>query len=64
MDEKIQNEFGRRLLGVGCKTTSEAVRGEMSLKARRDVCLLKFWGKIIKTKMAYFGEFTKTESSH
>ena len=41
------------MLGVGSKTTSEAVRGEVGwlpLKARRDILRLKFWGKLVNSK--------------
>ena len=42
---------GRRLLGVGGKTTGEAVRGELgwwSLQGRRDLCRLRFFGKLAR----------------
>ena len=48
--ETAQNLMGTNLLGVSSKTTLEAVRGELgwwTMKARRDVCILRFWGKII-----------------
>ena len=49
--ERIQLEAGRRLLGVGGKTTGEAVRGELgwwSLQGRRDLCRLRFFGKLAR----------------
>ena len=49
--ERIQLEAGRKLLGVGGKTTGEAVRGELgwwSMRGRRDLCRLRFFGKIAR----------------
>jgi hypothetical protein len=49
--ERIQLEAGRKLLGVGGRTTGEAVRGELgwwTLQGRRDLCRLRFFGKIAR----------------
>jgi hypothetical protein len=49
--ERVQSEAGRKLLGVGGKTTGEAVRGELgwwSMRGRRDLCRLRFFGKIAR----------------
>ena len=49
--EQIQYTVGRTLLGLYRHTTREVVRGElgwMTMQARREIKLLKFWGKILK----------------
>ena len=48
--ECAQTLLGRNLLGVSCMTATDAVRGELgwwTMKARRDMCILRFWGKIV-----------------
>ena len=48
--DRIQNAVGRALLGL-CRCTSvEVARGELgwlTMKARRDIKILKYWGKIV-----------------
>jgi len=47
--EQIQQEMGRKLLGMGSKA-DEAIRGDLgwwSMQARRDFARLKFWRKIV-----------------
>jgi len=49
--EQLQTEAGRRILGVMGKTANDVVRGEMgwwTLKSRRDLRRLKFWGRIVR----------------
>lgn len=49
--EQLQTEAGRRILGVLEKTANDVVRGEMgwwTLKSRRDLRRLKFWGRIVR----------------
>jgi hypothetical protein len=51
--EKIQMQMGRRILGCSSTTSNAAVRGDLgwqSLKARRDMLRLTYWGKIINMK--------------
>ena len=53
--ERAQLEVGRRILGVSIKTASEAIRGELglwSMSARRDLALLRWWGKLVKMDSA------------
>ena len=48
--EYIQNEVGRRILGVIKSCSTLAVRGELgwwTLNARRELLMLRFWGKIV-----------------
>ena len=48
--EGIQMQMGRRILGCRAKTTNAAVKGEMgwqSLKARRDMLRMTYWGKVV-----------------
>lgn len=48
--ERVQREFGRRILRSNGKTTNEAVLGELGwwrLQTRRDYCKLKYWIKIL-----------------
>jgi hypothetical protein len=44
--ERFQLEMGRLILGVGPKTTSDFVRGELGLWmiARRKFAILRWWG--------------------
>lgn len=45
--EQIQEVVGRTLLGLSSKAAGEVARGELgwiSMKARRDLKMLKFWG--------------------
>ena len=47
----IQNTVGRTLLGLSSKTAMEVARGELgwiSMKARRELKLLRYWGKLLK----------------
>ena len=49
--EQIQNTVGRTLLGLSSKTAMEVARGELgwiSMKARRELKLLRYWGKLLK----------------
>jgi len=49
--EKIQNTAGRTLLGLYRTTAVEVARGELgwlSLRARREIRQLRYWGKIVK----------------
>ena len=51
--EYIQNEVGRKILGVIKSCSTLAVRGELgwwTLKARRDLVMLRFWGKIVNKR--------------
>ena len=46
--EVIQQRVGKMLLGVSKMTAKEVVRGElgwMSLSARREIKVLKYWGR-------------------
>ena len=48
--EGIQMQMGRRILGCRSKTTNAAVRGELgwqTLKARRDMLRMTYWGKLV-----------------
>ena len=48
--EVIQQRVGKMLLGVSKMTAKEVVRGElgwMSLSARREIKVLKYWGRIL-----------------
>ena len=50
--EGLQNEMGRRVLGVSRLTTKEVIQGELglqSVKSRRSFLRIKFWIKILKT---------------
>ena len=57
--ERLQIEFGRKILGVGCSFPSAVVRGELgwwSLRGRSQLALLRWWGKVIKmdhTRLCY-----------
>jgi hypothetical protein len=49
--EKIQNAAGRMLLGLYRATAVEVARGELgwlSLRARREIRQLRYWGKLVK----------------
>jgi len=49
--ELIQNEVGRRILAVSKSCANVAVRGELgwwTLLARRELLMLRFWGKIVR----------------
>jgi hypothetical protein len=49
--DKIQNAAGRTLLGLYRSTAVEVARGELgwlSLRARRDIKQLRYWGKLVK----------------
>ena len=49
--DRIQNKVGRTLLGLFQSTAVEVARGELgwlSLKARRDIKQLKYWGRLLK----------------
>ena len=51
--EFVQNEVGRQILGVSKSCATAAVRGEpgwWTLKARRELIMLKYWGKILKSE--------------
>ena len=51
--EKIQREMARRILGCSSKTACEVLLGELgwwTMKGRRDMLRLRFWGKIIMMK--------------
>ena len=51
--ELIQNEVGRRLLGANLKTATDVIRGELgwwSMKSRRDLIKLRFWGRICRLR--------------
>src|SRR6185437_2546957 len=48
--ERIQNLAGRTLLGLPKTTAVEVIRGDLgwlSMKARRDLKLLKYWGRLL-----------------
>ena len=48
--DQIQMQMGRRILGCHPKTANAAVKGELgwqSLKARRDMLRLRYWGKLV-----------------
>jgi hypothetical protein len=48
--DRIQNLAGRTLLGLHKNTAVEAIRGDLgwpSMKARRDLKMLKYWGKLL-----------------
>ncbi len=50
--ESFQNSMGRNLLGVSCMMASDVVRGELGwwpMKARRDLCILRYWARIISS---------------
>lgn len=49
--DRIQNAAGRTLLGLYKSTSVEVARGELgwlSLRARREIRLLSYWGKLVK----------------
>ena len=49
--EQVQNKVGRTLLGLSNSTAGEVARGELgwlSLKARRELKQLIYWGKVLK----------------
>ena len=48
--ERVQLQMGRLILGARPKTASDAIRGELGLwtmAARRDLALLRWWGKVV-----------------
>ncbi len=48
--DQIQMQMSRRILGCDPKTANAAVKGELgwqSLKARRDMLRLRYWGKLV-----------------
>jgi hypothetical protein len=48
--ERIQNLAGRTLLGLSKTTAVEVIRGDLgwlSMKARRDLKMLKYWGRLL-----------------
>src|SRR4051812_39255850 len=48
--EAVQREMGKMILRCSSKMANEVVLGELgwwTLKARRDLLRLKFWGKIV-----------------
>jgi len=48
--EEVQNAVGKKLLSVSTMTANEIVRGELgwsTLKARRDIRMLKYWGRLL-----------------
>ena len=48
--EAVQRDVGRRILGCGASVVNEAVEGELGwlpLQARREVALLRLWGRIM-----------------
>src|SRR6185437_11594328 len=48
--EKLQMEMGRRILRCSSKTTLAAIQGDLglwSLRARRDLKKLVYWGKVV-----------------
>lgn len=48
--EYIQHEMGRRILNCGFKTPVAAMMGDLgwcSLRARRDIMRLNYWGKLV-----------------
>ena len=51
--ERIQLSMAKRILGAQAKTTDAAVRGELgwwTLKGRRDMLRLRYWGKLTRMK--------------
>ena len=51
--ERIQLEFGRKVLGVGPFTCSDVIRGELGLwtmEARGKLAILRWWGKLVSMK--------------
>ena len=49
--DRIQNAAGRTILGLFRTTSVEVARGELgwlSLSARREIRLLRYWGKLVK----------------
>ena len=49
--EQVQNKVGKTLLGLSNSTAGEVARGELgwlSLKARRELKQLIYWGKVLK----------------
>jgi hypothetical protein len=49
--EYVQNEVGRRILAVSKSCATVAVRGELgwwSIKARRELLMLRFWARIVR----------------
>ena len=48
--DQIQMQMGRRILGCHPRTANAAVKGDLgwqSLKARRDMLRLRYWGKLV-----------------
>jgi len=48
--ESVQHDMGRRILGCGPHVANDAVLGELGrlpLYVRRDVALLRMWGRRI-----------------